>query len=103
MWKAWFATNGVALPVTPSQKMLKDRHFQRSSTINGLGVLPSAFGAVRADLRSGALENPIGVSFATFFADHLIVPLAADLSPSARTFHDWLLRISATEAAPGSV
>lgn len=95
MWEEWFVDNNVALPETPSRMMLEDRHFQLSSTINGLGVSLFASWAVRPELESGALVNPFETTFQTSFAYHLIVPLNEEMSPSVRNFHDWLLNISA--------
>jgi LysR family glycine cleavage system transcriptional activator len=94
MWEEWFADNDVQLPDTPLQMMLEDRHFQLSSTINGLGVSLFAAWAVQSELESGELVNPFGTTFTTSFAYHLIVPRNADLSPSGRKFHDWLLDLS---------
>ena len=79
MWEEWFAGNNVANPVTPSRMMLEDRHFQLSSTINGLGVSLFAAWAVRPELESGALVNPFGSTFSTSLAYHLIVPLNAEM------------------------
>ncbi|OED48892.1 transcriptional regulator [Rhodobacteraceae bacterium (ex Bugula neritina AB1)] len=100
MWEEWFVDNNVANPVAPSRMMLEDRHFQLSSTINGLGVSLFADWAVRPELDSGSLVNPFGATFATSFAYHLIVPLAAEMSPSVRKFHDWLLDLSRSASAP---
>jgi len=38
MWEEWLLLNGVKASATQTQMMLEDRHFQLSSTINGLGV-----------------------------------------------------------------
>jgi LysR family glycine cleavage system transcriptional activator len=100
MWEEWFVDNDVPNPVVPSRMMLEDRHFQLSSTINGLGVSLFASWAVRAELESGVLVNPFGTTFSTSFAYHLIVPLSAEMSPSVRKFHDWLLELSGSEDAP---
>ncbi|MDU8912295.1 LysR substrate-binding domain-containing protein [Aestuariicoccus sp. MJ-SS9] len=98
MWEEWFTDNDVLLPATPSQMMLEDRHFQLSSTINGLGVSLFASWAVRPEIESGALVNPFDTTFATSFAYHLIVPLNADLSPSVRKFQEELLDVSGNTA-----
>lgn len=100
MWEEWFDNNNVARPATPSRMMLEDRHFQLSSTINGLGVSLFAAWAVRSELESGALVNPFGTTFSTSFAYHLIVPLTSEMSPPVRKFHDWLLDTSGTRPAP---
>lgn len=94
MWEEWFADHDVRLPAPPSQMMLEDRHFQLSSTSNGLGVSLFAAWAVQSELDSGDLVNPFDRTFATSFAYHLIVPKSATLSPSARKLHDWLCDIS---------
>ena len=94
MWEEWFADNDVPLPENASQMMLEDRHFQLSSTINGLGISLFASWAVQSELERGDLINPFERTFGTSFAYHLIVPRNADLSPSAKKFHDWLLKTS---------
>ncbi|QGX99065.1 LysR family transcriptional regulator [Roseovarius faecimaris] len=94
MWEEWFADNDVQLPETRSQMMLEDRHFQLSSTINGLGISLFASWAVQSELERGDLVNPFDRTFGTSFAYHLIIPQNADLSPSAKAFHDWLLKTS---------
>lgn len=94
MWEEWFGANGLRLPTTQSQMMLEDRHFQLSSTINGLGVSLFASWLVRGEIERGDLVDPFGRVFDTGFAYHLIVPRDIELSPTARQFHDWLIRVS---------
>jgi len=92
MWEEWFAANGLHLPATQSQMMLEDRHFQLSSTINGLGVSLFASWLVRGELSNGTLVDPFGQLFDTSFAYHLIVPRETELSHAARQFRDWITR-----------
>lgn len=91
MWEEWLATNEVQPAVPQSQMMLEDRHFQLSSTINGLGVSLFASWLVREELDAGVLVNPFGRNFATSFAYHLIVPRGTAPSRPVRQFCDWVL------------
>ncbi|WP_082181953.1 LysR substrate-binding domain-containing protein [Aestuariivita boseongensis] len=95
MWEEWFTANGLDLPSSQSQMMLEDRHFQLSSTINGLGVSLFASWAVQSELESGQLVTPFAQAFPTSFAYHLIVPRNVDMSPAAQQFRDWIIDISA--------
>lgn len=90
MWEEWFGSNGQHLPAWQSQMMLEDRHFQLSSTINGLGVSLFASWLVRGELARGDLVDPFGRVFDTSFAYHLIVPCDIQLSPVAEKFRLWL-------------
>jgi len=94
MWDEWFAGNGLALSSATPQMMLEDRHFQLSSTINGLGVSLFAAWAVAEEIRTGALVDPFGRSFETTFAYHLIVPRGRPFLSPAQVFRDWLLAVS---------
>lgn len=93
MWEEWLATNDVQPQGAQSQMMLEDRHFQLSSTINGLGVSLFASWLVRDELQSGALVNPFGRNFETSFAYHLILPKGSTPSRPVRQFSDWLLQV----------
>lgn len=97
MWEEWFGLNGLVLPVSQPQMMLEDRHFQLSSTINGLGVSLFASWVVQGEIERGDLVNPFGRVFDTSFAYYLIVPDEIDLSAAARQFHDWLIGASASD------
>ncbi|PIV77789.1 MAG: transcriptional regulator [Rhodobacteraceae bacterium CG17_big_fil_post_rev_8_21_14_2_50_63_15] len=90
MWEEWFGANGQRLPASQSQMMLEDRHFQLSSTINGLGVSLFVSWLVRGELARGDLVDPFGRVFDTSFAYHLIVPGDIQLSPVAEKFRVWL-------------
>ena len=90
MWEEWFGANGQHMPASQSQMMLEDRHFQLSSTINGLGVSLFASWLVRSELSRGDLVDPFGHVFDTSFAYHLIVPADIQLSPAAEKFRVWL-------------
>lgn len=94
MWDEWLTNNGLALSSSQSQMMLEDRHFQLSSTINGLGVSLFTSWLVQAELRSGALVNPFGKPFETSFAYHVIVPRDAEPSRSVTAFFDWIREVS---------
>lgn len=90
MWEEWFGANGLRLPASQSQMMLEDRHFQLSSTINGLGVSLFASWLVRSEIECGDLVDPFEQVFDTAFAYHLIVPDDIQLSPVAEKFRVWL-------------
>lgn len=94
MWDEWFAQNGLKLSASNTQMMLEDRHFQLSSTINGLGVSLFASWAVREELRKGELVDPFARHFETSFAYHLVVPRGRHASRPAKVFGDWLLETS---------
>tara|TARA_R110002020_G_C16320147_1_gene774717 strand:- start:1467 stop:2342 length:876 start_codon:yes stop_codon:yes gene_type:complete len=91
MWEEWFALNGMRMESSQPQMMLEDRHFQLSSTINGLGISLFASWLVREELQSGALVNPFGRKFETAYAYHLILPQVKDPSAAALQFRDWFL------------
>jgi LysR family glycine cleavage system transcriptional activator len=94
MWEEWLAANKLELATSQPQMMLEDRHFQLSSTINGLGVSLFASWLVQSELERGDLVNPFNCTFDTSFAYHLIVPKANEMSQSSRVFRDWLLEVS---------
>jgi len=96
MWEEWLTMNALKANATQSQMMLEDRHFQLSSTINGLGVSLFASWLVQDELKSGALVNPFGRDFDTSFAYHLIIPNGKDPSKPVREFCDWLLEVRGT-------
>jgi LysR family glycine cleavage system transcriptional activator len=92
MWEEWLSNNDVKTNATQAQMMLEDRHFQLSSTINGLGVSLFASWLVQEELESGVLVDPFGRNFETTFAYHLIVPKGEKPSKPAKQFSSWLLR-----------
>jgi LysR family glycine cleavage system transcriptional activator len=94
MWAEWFARNGLQPPPVQSRMMLEDRHFQLSSTINGLGVSLFASWLVQRELQDGELVDPFEQEFDTSFAYHLIEPKGAELPDAARHFKDWLLGLT---------
>ena len=102
MWEEWLLTYGQQLPATHPQMMLEDRHFQLSSTINGLGVSLFASWLVRNEIENGDLVNPFESATDTSFAYHLIVPKGNELLPAVRQFTDWLLDTSRQPFAPVS-
>jgi len=91
MWEEWFVNNNQPLSVSQPQMMLEDRHFQLSSTINGLGVSLFASWLVKNELQRGDLVDPFGGAFDTAFAYHLIVPSDNEPLPAVRQFCAWLL------------
>jgi LysR family glycine cleavage system transcriptional activator len=98
MWEEWLALNGVKAGAVQSQMMLEDRHFQLSSTINGLGVSLFASWLVQDELKSGVLVNPFGRNFETSFAYHLIVPKGEKPSKPVEQFCDWMLEVRGAQA-----
>jgi LysR family glycine cleavage system transcriptional activator len=102
MWREWMADNGQELAPAQSQMMLDDRHFQLSSTINGLGVSLFVDWLVRDELRNGLLVNPFGRAFSTTFAYHVITPKDVVLSPRAAGVRDWLLSLATEKEGAGA-
>lgn len=98
MWEEWLSMNDMKTNATQTQMMLEDRHFQLSSTINGLGVSLFASWLVEEELRSGVLVNPFGRSFETSFAYHLILPKGEKPSKPVQQFRDWLLQEGGAQA-----
>jgi LysR family transcriptional regulator, glycine cleavage system transcriptional activator len=94
MWAEWAAGCGLALPADQPSMMLEDRHFQLSSTINGLGISLFAQWLVQGELNSGVLVNPFGTSYPTDFSYHLVTPKGPALSSSAKRVRDWFLELS---------
>jgi LysR family glycine cleavage system transcriptional activator len=74
--------------------MLVDRHFQLSSTINGLGVSLFADWLVAEELATGALVSPFDRMFETDYAYYLIRPKDSQLSTTARMVHDCIIRMA---------
>lgn len=101
MWEEWLLLNRVKASATQTQMMLEDRHFQLSSTINGLGVSLFASWLVQDELKSGVLVNPFGRNFETSFAYYLIVPKGEKLSKPVEQFCEWMLKIRGTQAEAG--
>ena len=90
MWEELLAGNGLTLDTAQSQMMLEDRHFQLSSTINGLGVSLFASWLVEDEIAKGTLVNPFARMFETSFAYHVVVPRAAEPSQTGQKFHRWI-------------
>lgn len=90
MWEEWLAGNNLALDTSQPQMMLEDRHFQLSSTSNGLGVSLFASWLVRDELEKGILVNPFHRVFETSFAYHVVQPKAIEPSVSVQRFYHWL-------------
>ena len=99
MWEEWLTDNDLALDAAQPQMMLEDRHFQLSSTINGLGVSLFASWLVQDELAKGTLMNPFGRVFDTGFAYHVVVPKTVELSASGQRFHGWLCAQSRADLA----
>lgn len=92
MWEEWFTLNGMNMVHNQPQMMLEDRHFQLSSTINGLGLSLFASWLVQEELESGALVSPFCQNFKTSYAYHLILPRLKVPSSTVLQFRDWLLK-----------
>ncbi|MGQ3192755.1 LysR substrate-binding domain-containing protein [Neoaquamicrobium sediminum] len=90
MWEEWLTANDMTLAAAQPQMMLEDRHFQLSSTINGLGVSLFASWLVKDELEKGTLVNPFGRFFDTSFAYHVVIPKALEPSVSGQRFYSWL-------------
>jgi LysR family transcriptional regulator, glycine cleavage system transcriptional activator len=93
MWAEWSAGCNIALQTGQPSMMLEDRHFQLSSTINGLGISLFAKWLVQAELTSGALVNPFNQCYPTDFGYHLVTPKGPPLSPAAKRVRDWFLNL----------
>lgn len=91
MWDEWFIENNVVPSIPQSQMMLQDRHFQLSSTVNGLGVSLFVSWLVQTELESGELVNPFNRCFDTSFAYHMISPHKSILSAQAKSFWNWIV------------
>ena len=98
MWAEWMEQCGTALRPEQPSMMLEDRHFQLSSTINGLGISLFAEWLVQGELASGALINPFGQSYPTSFSYHLVMPKGAPLAPNAKRVRDWFLKLAGETA-----
>jgi LysR family transcriptional regulator, glycine cleavage system transcriptional activator len=102
MWQEWFARTaegagpGIGQPVSlPERQMvLEDRHFQLSSTINGLGVSLFADWLVAEELASGKLVSVFDRLFDTDYGYFIIYPRDSQLSTTARTVHDSIIRMA---------
>lgn len=90
MWREWLNNHEIDIDNIDNELMLEDRHFQLSSTINGLGVSLFAHWAVEDEIQSGTLVNPFNQNFETDFAYYLVVPKNSILTKEAKKFHDWL-------------
>lgn len=99
MWEEWLSANALALNAAQPQMMLEDRHFQLSSTINGLGVSLFASWLVQDELEKATLVNPFGKSFDTSFAYYIVMPKAMEPSVSSQRFHAWI-RNQSIECSP---
>jgi len=91
MWSEWFQNSREKIEPEQPQMMLEDRHFQLSSTINGLGVSLFAEWLVADELKSGVLVNPFKRSYGTGFGYHIINPKDVTLSEPATIFRQWVL------------
>lgn len=97
MWNSWFEHHGRTLQADHSKMLLEDRHFQLSSTINGLGISLFAEWLVASELQSGALINPFGGSISTDFAYFAITPKTNEMRTPVLMFLDWLISESKSE------
>ena len=95
MWAEWMKDCGAALRPDQPSMMLEDRHFQLSSTINGLGISLFAEWLVQSELKAGSLVNPFGKSYPTQFSYYLVAPNGPPLSAGARRVREWFLGLAA--------
>jgi LysR family transcriptional regulator, glycine cleavage system transcriptional activator len=95
MWAEWMKDCGTALRPDQPSMMLEDRHFQLSSTINGLGISLFAEWLVQGELKAGSLVNPFGKSYPTQFSYYLVAPNGPPLSARARQVREWFLGLAA--------
>ncbi len=93
MWAEWLGNHGLSLSPDQPQMMLEDRHFQLSSTINGLGISLFAAWLVREELADGRLVDPFDREWPTAFSYHLVHPRGVGLSRQACEFRDWMLAL----------
>lgn len=91
MWDEWLTANGCAVSNPETQMILDDRHFQLSSTINGLGVSLFASWLAKNEIKRGNLVDPFEQSFKTTFAYHVIVPKGNEQQAAVKKFRSWLL------------
>jgi LysR family transcriptional regulator, glycine cleavage system transcriptional activator len=98
MWAEWMEGCGTALRPDQPSMMLEDRHFQLSSTINGLGISLFAKWLVQGELTSGTLVNPFMQCYPTDFSYYLVTPKGSPLSPGAKRVRDWFLKLTAAAA-----
>lgn len=91
MWAEWFGHHGLELAPSHAKMVLEDRHFQLSSTINGLGISLFAEWLVAEELESGALVNPFQGAIPTAFSYFAITPKITAVRWPVQTFLDWLL------------
>ena len=93
MWDEWLGQNGLHSSPGQPQMLLEDRHFQLSSTINGLGVSLFASWLVQNELEKGDLVNPFDCTFNTSFGYYLITPTDPPIRKITQQFHHWLLNL----------
>ncbi len=98
MWAEWMERCGASLRADQASMMLEDRHFQLSSTINGLGISLFAEWLVQGELASGALVNPFGQSYPTRFSYYLVTPKGPPLAPTVKRVRDWFLKLAGETA-----
>ena len=93
MWDEWLNESGLQPSPNQPQMLLEDRHFQLSSTINGLGVSLFASWLVQNELEKGDLVNPFSHTFNTSFGYYLITPTDSPARKITQQFHHWLLSL----------
>lgn len=98
MWAEWMEQCGTTLRAEQPGMMLEDRHFQLSSTINGLGVSLFAEWLVQGELASGALVNPFGQSYPTSFSYYLVTPKGPPLASTVQRVKDWFVKLARDSA-----
>lgn len=98
MWAEWMERCGTTLRADQASMVLEDRHFQLSSTMNGLGISLFAEWLVQGELASGALVNPFGQSYPTSFSYYLVTPKGPPLAPTVKRVRDWFLKLAGETA-----
>jgi LysR family glycine cleavage system transcriptional activator len=95
MWAEWMEGCGTRLRANQASMVLEDRHFQLSSTINGLGISLFVEWLVQGELNSGVLVNPFGRSYPTSFSYYLVTPKGPALPRRAKRVRDWFIKTAA--------
>lgn len=100
MWAEWFRNVRGSHIKGESQMLLEDRGFQLGSTVNGLGLSLFVESFIRDDLEAGTLINPLGRSYPTSFAYHLLTSETGPRSDAAEIFHGWMLDHCGSRRSP---
>ena len=91
-WSDWAASHGISLP--KEGQCYEHFYFMLEAVAAGLGVAIAPYILVHDDLKAGRLVAPLGFSPSGM---NYAILIRAELSPSARTFIEWLLELSHAE------